>query len=314
MAVTVDSILKSTYSDFELIMVNDGSTDDSGATCDRCAAQDNRVRVIHKQNAGVAEARNSGLDAAKGDRIMFVDADDMIHPRMIEILQRALDSGEHDLAMVHGVKVREEEFQGIKPLVDDEFPEPVAVTRDDYMDRIYAFDYQYQVVWNKLYRKSLIDGLQFKNTSSEDLEWLNRMALRMQSAILVQAELYYYFQRHGSLMRTGVNQHYIGRVDSYLMCLNAIPATERGYRALCLKTLYSVMLLIRRKAYDANLKKEADECCAKVFKTTIKEFLGSDIAFASKVRSVIGYMMPRLYNRVVNHKESRARHSGPQQK
>ena len=82
----VDSILNQTYKRIELILVDDGSTDDSRARCDEFAKSDNRIKVIHKANGGAASARNAGLDAATGDYIGFVDADDWIDSDMYEIM------------------------------------------------------------------------------------------------------------------------------------------------------------------------------------------------------------------------------------
>ena len=82
----VDSILAQTFTDFELLLINDGSTDSSGAICDEYTQKDSRVRVFHKENGGVSSARNIGLDNAKGEYIAFVDSDDYIDNRMYECL------------------------------------------------------------------------------------------------------------------------------------------------------------------------------------------------------------------------------------
>lgn len=88
----VDSILAQTWSNLEVILVDDGSPDDSGKICDEYSAQDERVRVIHKPNGGVSSARNAGIDAAKGEYIAFVDSDDYIAPDMYEKLFGAISS------------------------------------------------------------------------------------------------------------------------------------------------------------------------------------------------------------------------------
>ena len=82
----IDSILAQTVSDFELILVDDGSPDNCGAVCDEYAAKDGRVRVIHQENRGQAAARNRALDMARGEYVAFVDSDDWVHPRYLEIL------------------------------------------------------------------------------------------------------------------------------------------------------------------------------------------------------------------------------------
>ena len=80
----IDSILSQTFSDFELILVDDGSPDNCGAICDDYAARDSRVRVIHQENQGQAAARNRALAVARGDWVCFVDSDDTVHPQMLE--------------------------------------------------------------------------------------------------------------------------------------------------------------------------------------------------------------------------------------
>lgn len=94
----VESILAQTFSDLELILVDDGSTDGSAARCDRWAAADSRVRVIHRENGGVSAARNMGLDAARGEYVAFVDSDDWVEPQMYENLLAA--AREYDCAVV----------------------------------------------------------------------------------------------------------------------------------------------------------------------------------------------------------------------
>ena len=80
----VDSILNQTYSDVEVILVDDGSTDQSGNICDEYAKMDSRIKVIHKKNGGVSAARNTGIGEASGEYLMFVDSDDAIHPELVE--------------------------------------------------------------------------------------------------------------------------------------------------------------------------------------------------------------------------------------
>lgn len=84
----VDSVLMQTYKDFELILVDDGSKDGSGAMCEKIASQDSRVHVVHQKNAGAGAARNAGIKTAKGEYIVFVDSDDMIEPEYMELLSK----------------------------------------------------------------------------------------------------------------------------------------------------------------------------------------------------------------------------------
>ena len=95
----VDSILSQTFADFELLLVNDGSIDGSGAICDEYAQKDSRVRVFHKENGGVSSARNFGLDNALGEYVMFVDSDDYIYPQMCKIMAESIQAMSVDLVV-----------------------------------------------------------------------------------------------------------------------------------------------------------------------------------------------------------------------
>ena len=99
LARCVDSILAQTYTDFELILVDDCSPDNCGAMCDAYAEQDKRIRVIHKKNGGLSDARNVGIEFAKGDYITFIDSDDLVHPQTFELLMQSLKKSEAEISM-----------------------------------------------------------------------------------------------------------------------------------------------------------------------------------------------------------------------
>ena len=99
LAYCLSSIQKQTYTNIEVILVDDGSMDKSGLICDQFCRLDKRFRVIHKMNEGIAKARNVGVKEASGDYICFVDSDDMLHPQMLEKLFEALYNGDYDFSM-----------------------------------------------------------------------------------------------------------------------------------------------------------------------------------------------------------------------
>ena len=101
----IRSVLEQSMSDFEMILVDDGSTDGCPAICDAAAEQDDRVRVIHQKNGGLSRARNAGLDAARGEWIGFVDSDDCIHPDMYEKLLAAAEKNDADMAICNILRV-----------------------------------------------------------------------------------------------------------------------------------------------------------------------------------------------------------------
>ena len=154
----VDSVLSQTLRDIEVLLVDDGSTDGSPAICDRYAAEDVRVRVIHKANGGLSDARNAGLDAASGDLVGFVDSDDWVDPRMFELLARAIQDEGADIAVCNFTYARNDPSR-CEPA--DSVPHDELLTRRQAM-RLLLHDQLIQsYVWNKLYRRELWDGVRF---------------------------------------------------------------------------------------------------------------------------------------------------------
>ncbi len=144
----VQSIVDQTYKNLEIILVDDGSPDNSPAMCDAWAEKDDRVQVVHKKNGGVSSARNAGLDAANGAYIGFVDGDDYIEPDMYAQLLRAIQKDSSDMA-VCGYYYNQDVVT---------FPESVCVSAEQAM--CYMFDSATKAFegycWNKLYRQALI--------------------------------------------------------------------------------------------------------------------------------------------------------------
>ena len=192
----MDSILAQTFTDFELILVDDGSPDNCPALCDAAAAKDARIRVIHQKNGGLSAARNAGLDAARGAWIGFVDSDDYIAPEMYEAMYHAVQSTGADLALCDYAEV-------------DEAGAPcqsmhICLEKKDFTGRDLlknATDSTIQPAWNKLYRRDVFAQLRYpEGKLNEDLFLIPEICLNTQKAVVVPKALYYYVQRGGSIM------------------------------------------------------------------------------------------------------------------
>ncbi len=201
----IDSILAETLTDFELILVDDGSPDDCPALCDAAAAKDARVRVIHQKNGGLSAARNAGLDVARGEWIGFVDSDDYIAPEMYETLYQAVQSTGADLALCDYAEV-------------DEASEPcpqmhvslsgAELTGQELLQN--ASGLMVQLAWNKLYRRAIFAQLRYpEGKLNEDLFLIPEICLQTAKAVVVPEVLYYYLQRSGSIMgKSKTLRHY----------------------------------------------------------------------------------------------------------
>ena len=197
----IESILAQTYTNLELILVDDGSPDRCPVICDEFAERDNRIVVIHKKNGGLSDARNAGLDIAQGKFIGFVDGDDYIAPQMYEILFDALFKNDADMSICNYVKVNEQyeliaEKNRILPIKD------ACVSPDEFMHEYTGkYGWFYVVAWNKLYRKTLFDNLRYpKGKQHEDEFLIHRIVYKCHKIVCVNQPFYYYVEREGSIM------------------------------------------------------------------------------------------------------------------
>ena len=192
----IDSILAQTFTDFELILVDDGSPDNCPALCDAAAAKDGRIRVIHKQNGGVNTARNAGLDAARGAWIAFVDSDDTVQPDYLQKLHTAAVSAGSDLAICGSQCIDE---TGALAAAGEPRIGRDILPRDEILRRMVASDYQ--VPWNKLYKNSLFATLRYpENKAFEDTYLMPYVYAQAESMSEVPDYLYNYRLVKGSAM------------------------------------------------------------------------------------------------------------------
>lgn len=296
LAHCIDSVLNSTLTDFELILVDDGSTDSSGSICDEYSTWDERISVIHQENGGISIARNHGLEKAHGDYVIFIDGDDVIKPEMLETMLQALDSSDSDLAMVRAYTIDED---GIvtTPAVDEQRDTRI-ITQEDYMRFLYERnEFGYPVVWNKLYRRQLIEGMTFASVAAEDIEWTTRVTMRVKKISLIERQLYGYRIRSTSVTREakGVNPAIANRLDTYLKCLDEIPATCRKYRSWCLLYTYKYLLTTRLQFRGTSLYNQVKAKARNIYKQTAQELLHSDLGFPKKWALLCFYHVPALY-------------------
>ena len=153
-AECIESIQNQTYMNLEIILVNDGSTDASGDICDQYAAYDERIQVIHKENAGVSAARNTGIESANGDYIGFVDSDDYISPTMYEDMLKLM--AEHDLDIIECTAFRNNGDTNIEGCNDGSLE---IFNRDEAL-KMAMYDC-FVAVWSQLYKRRVISDVRF---------------------------------------------------------------------------------------------------------------------------------------------------------
>ncbi len=153
----VDSILSQSFTDFELLLTDDGSPDNCPAICDNYAAKDSRVRVIHKENGGLSSARNAALNICEGKYICFVDSDDYISPDMFEKLLSAAKNNDCEVAICGQFTERDGQISIDEPKVE----QLLIFDSDKAIEKLIEDKIINNYVWDKIYKKYLFDGVRF---------------------------------------------------------------------------------------------------------------------------------------------------------
>lgn len=191
----LDSLLAQTYPNLDIILVEDGSPDQSGIICDRYAEKDQRIRVIHKKNGGVSSARNIGLAAATGDWIGWVDADDWIEPDMFAYLMENALRHQSDIAVCSRWEEYKEgsRFRGWKG--------KRLLCTEESLQELLRNDSMQNYLWDKLWKKKLFENISFaEGKTFEDVAVVYQLFAKADTILCLPEGKYHYLQRHGSIV------------------------------------------------------------------------------------------------------------------
>ncbi len=214
----VSSVVGQTFSDLEILLVDDGSPDRCPELCDAWAKKDPRVRVIHQENGGLSAARNTGIEAATGEFLAFVDSDDMLEPDALRRAWEAQQACQADLVIFNLVYVDEHNH----PLPAPDFSgfRDEVLTADEVWQRYFALAEQkiyYVVAWNKLYRRELFKTLRYApGKRYEDQFLLPGLLAQCKTVACLRYVGYRYAQRGGSIMAQGSSRNYLDRSEFLL--------------------------------------------------------------------------------------------------
>ena len=242
----VSSIVNQTYRNLEIILVDDGSPDNCGAMCDAWAKKDSRIRVIHKENGGGAQARNTGLSLASGQYIGFVDSDDFLHPSMYQHLLDILFETNSDIAECGYHITDTDEFLpndagSQRTLLDTE-----AALKENIRDNICR-----QLVWNKLYKASVLTEVRFVEGKFVDDEFFTYKALgNAKQVASTSTRLYYYRQQCNSAMHQKFSLKWLDALDAKAARLQYIKSRfpsliEMAKTNLLFSCLYQMQQCVR---------------------------------------------------------------------
>lgn len=294
----IDSLLAQTYENIEILIVDDGSTDHTGEIADEYFC-DSKVRVFHKENGGLSDARNYGLERMTGSYVTFVDSDDYVHKEYVEYMMKLIDA------------------EGVQIVVTN----PQIYYHDDEIDQNFDYSAQYvtaeeavrkmlirdglsHTACGKLYQSDIWKKLRFPYRKLyEDYYTTFDAFSKTEKVVVGHAKMYYYYQRPGSIMHLTCNEKTVSIVEATEMVTPRIiqywPNLYEeaiGFQlALCLKCLQSIY------ANDIDSFPDIQQHIKKmVRKYMIQMMRSSRLNDKDKVKMLISYLPPRLYLKIYN--------------
>lgn len=211
----VDSILGQSFTNFEVILVNDCSPDGSSEICERYARQDKRVRVLHlDKNQGLSNARNAGLDVARGDLISFIDSDDWVPNNFLTILHQSLVETQSDISACAVTKIWSESIEQKRAPRSTLKPSTKVYSGEDALiDVLTSLKTIGPTAWNKLYKKTLFDEVSFPvGVLHEDALTTYKLINKCDKVCYSTETTYYYFQSPMSIMRGAFNSNRLSAI------------------------------------------------------------------------------------------------------
>lgn len=263
----IESIVNQTYQNLEIILVDDGSPDHCPAMCDDWAKKDSRIKVVHKSNGGLSDARNAGMAIATGDYIAFVDSDDWIEITFVEYLYQAIRKIDADIS---ACEVREVlDGEEVNAIVD-ELPRVQDCTSKEAIGGLMNGCNFRAVAWNKLYRAEILQDEHFEvGRLHEDEFFSYRIFDKASRLAFIDIPLYNYRQRSGSIMTTFSIRH-LDALDAYLERLEFLERkypdlAERDKIVLCAACINFYCEMLSKACDDKKMAKQRiKECRAKI--------------------------------------------------
>lgn len=208
----ISSIVNQTYTNLEIILVDDGSPDNCPVICEKWAEKDCRIKVVHKANGGSAQARNVGLNMATGDYIAFADSDDIMNCDMLRTLYNVTISQKADIVECEYSIDKNEVLKQALDATSIDVYDPQMAMMEHINDKIFK-----QVIWNKLYKTETIEGVRFVEGKIIDDEfWTYRAIGNATKLVHIQDKLYFYRQQDGSIMHQCYSLKRLASVEAHI--------------------------------------------------------------------------------------------------
>ena len=253
----INSIRNQSYTNLEILLIDDGSTDCSGELCEVMAKKDNRIKVIHKKNGGLSSARNLGVKVSKGDFVQFIDSDDWISPNMIEELYKAINYNLADIAIC-GIIMSD----NINETPMEWYNENTVLSMNQAMDALIENHRLTSHAWNKLFKRSIIEGVPFpEGKLYEDVRMMHFVFEKCTRVAIVKEKYYYYFQRNNSITNVPILKNKLELVEAFIDRFEYMKDKKTSYKEILQSQIamtFSLSIVqnkYEREQFNSNRKK-----------------------------------------------------------
>jgi len=285
----VQSVVEQTYDNFELLLIDDGSSDDSPAICDRLAASDSRIKVHHQDNRGVSVARNAGKKYSEGQYLLFVDADDTMQPDMLQRMVKRIETAQAQIA-VCGINIVSEAGQVLfSRSVDEKEYSAEEALRSFLLGQVFE-----NGVWNKLFRKDLIENVDFVagRRMNEDIFFIYEAFCNVEKVATCGAVGYNYYERKGSASHSTFsdrwfdNSYFAHKI--YELTIDRFPQLEQAAKSYLLRSQYHLLRLMYSSGVEEQYKEEYQE-----IRNVLKTYKINDIRDTIKRSTYLGIFLEK---------------------
>ncbi len=294
----IQSVVNQTYKNLEIILVDDGSPDNCGAICDAWAKRDARIRVIHKQNGGVSDARNIGIDSSIGSYIAFVDSDDYISPSMLQHLLEAIKTEHAEMSICSFKYV--DENGSVFPESDNNSPiRNEKLTREEAIHKLCEpYYWYYAVIWNKLYKSDLFSAIRFPDGKTHEDEFVvHQLIGKCNRIACIQNEEYFYVQHAGSIMSNLGLRDRINKAEAYLD--RAEYCHQQGFKECSAEYYYKTACHIADLFSVPGLTSDAvPELYSLYYKYRKYPYLSGNLSLKKRLKMLMIKISPRMYSLV----------------
>lgn len=292
----VNSVIKQSYKNLEIILVNDGSPDRSGEICDEYTRIDDRIKVIHKENGGLSDARNAGIEIAKGDYLAFIDSDDWVNEDYFMKLYELIITTQSDIASCSYLKTDGNEIPTYQEKKVYNFTSLEAL--EQLTNQFYS---QLVVAWGKIYRANIFEDIRYPYGKIHEDEFvIHHLISKTDNIVLTNEQLYYYYQRADSIIGSGFN--IVGRLNIAQALEDRAQLMENLGLIRSRDSVYQTLFIIYRQIieYD-DIGKEKYYCKSEFLKKYNElrlKLRKGNISLKYKFFYELYYIMPHLMRKI----------------